>query len=186
MPITKTPAEQKARLLREKEENERKIAELEQKQEQLEHQMTRAKNKLSYDEYHFDLDDIEHDPYVLISYLTAWFGGRSWTLAEAMPVLGTLFDQQYILTETVTTETRYRTETETRMRDVIDPYTGQVVVDPYTGEALQEEYEEEVEVPYDYYICNVSLALLGTVFTFPKAKSQTTMRIFTLKRSLPA
>lgn len=28
-----------------------------------------------YDEYHFDLDDIEHDPYVLISILTAAPGG---------------------------------------------------------------------------------------------------------------
>ena len=101
-----------------------------------------------YDEYHFDLDDIEHDPYVLISYLTAWFGGQPWTLAEATPVLGSLFDQQYILTEEVTVETRYRTETETGTRDVTDPVTGAVT---------QEEYEEEVEVPYDYYIANISL-----------------------------
>ena len=101
-----------------------------------------------YDEYHFDLDEIEHDPYVLISYLTAWFGGQPWTLAEASPVLGSLFDQQYILTEEVTVETRYRTETETRTRDVTDPVTGEVT---------QEEYEEEVEVPYDYYIANISL-----------------------------
>ena len=101
-----------------------------------------------YDEYHFDLDEIEHDPYVLISYLTAWFGGQPWTLAEATPVLGSLFDQQYILTEEVTVETRYRTETEARTRDVTDPVTGAVT---------QEEYEEEVEVPYDYYIANISL-----------------------------
>ncbi len=101
-----------------------------------------------YDEYHFDLDEIEHDPYVLISYLTAWFGGQPWTLDEAAPVLGTLFDQQYILTEEVTTETRYRTETETRTREVTDPATGTVTT---------EEYEEEVEIPYDYYICNVTL-----------------------------
>ncbi len=101
-----------------------------------------------YDEYHFDLDEIEHDPYVLISYLTAWFCGQPWTLDEAAPVLGTLFDQQYILTEEVTTETRYRTETETRTREVTDPATGTVTT---------EEYEEEVEIPYDYYICNVTL-----------------------------
>ena len=101
-----------------------------------------------YDEYHFDLDEIEHDPYVLISYLTAWFDGQPWTLAEATPVLETLFDQQYILTEDVTTDTRYRTETETRTREVTDPDTGAVTT---------EEYEEEVEIPYDYYICNVTL-----------------------------
>ena len=111
----------------------------------------------SYDEYHFDLDSIDHDPYVLVSYLTAWFGGQPWTLTDAMPVMSSLFDQQYILTEEVTVETRYRTETETRTRDMVNPYTGEVIVDPYTGEAIQEEYEEEIEVPYDYYICNVSL-----------------------------
>ena len=101
-----------------------------------------------YDEYHFDLDPIEHDPYVLISFLTAWFGGRPWTLADAMPVMSSLFEQQYILDEEVIVETRTRTETETRTRDVTDPVTGEVT---------QEEYEEEVEVEYDYYICSVSL-----------------------------
>ena len=55
-----------------------------------------------YDEYHMDIDDIEHDPYVLMSILTAWFGGE-WTMDEAEAVLGTLFDRQYILTETVQT-----------------------------------------------------------------------------------
>ena len=29
-----------------------------------------------YDEYNFDLDSIEHDPYVLISILTAYHQGR--------------------------------------------------------------------------------------------------------------
>ena len=48
MPNTKTPAEQKAELLREKEENEQEIARLEHEQEQLDHQITRAKNTISY------------------------------------------------------------------------------------------------------------------------------------------
>ena len=30
----------------------------------------------NYDEYHFDLDDIEHDPYVLISILSALHEGE--------------------------------------------------------------------------------------------------------------
>ena len=59
-----------------------------------------------------------------------------------------LFDKQYILTETVTTETRYRTETRTGTTS----YT-----DPETGETVTEEYEYEVQVPYTYYICNVTL-----------------------------
>lgn len=48
MPKTKTPAEQRAELMREMEENDQEIARLEHEQEQLDHQMTRAKNTLSY------------------------------------------------------------------------------------------------------------------------------------------
>ena len=59
-----------------------------------------------------------------------------------------LFGKQYILTETVETETRYRTETRTGTR---------TVTDPETGETTTEEYEYEVQVPYTYYICNVKL-----------------------------
>ena len=59
-----------------------------------------------YDEYHFDLDEIEHDPYVLISILSALHEGE-WTLADVEGTLESLFDRQYILTETVVTETWY-------------------------------------------------------------------------------
>ena len=59
-----------------------------------------------YDEYHFDLDAIEHDPYVLISLLTALKGGE-WTLDEVRSDLEMLFERQYILTEDVTSYTRY-------------------------------------------------------------------------------
>ncbi|MGN0968101.1 MAG: C40 family peptidase [Oscillospiraceae bacterium] len=88
----------------------------------------------SYDEYHFDLDDIEHDPYVLLSILSA-FHEDCWTLADVEDDLQTLFDRQYILTEIVTVEVRYRTETRTDSE----------------GNAY------EVEVPYNYYICTVTL-----------------------------
>ena len=59
-----------------------------------------------YDEYHMDIDDIEHDPYVLISLLTALKGGE-WTLSDVQSDLEMLFECQYILTEDVTTYTRY-------------------------------------------------------------------------------
>ena len=62
----------------------------------------------AYNEYHYELDDIEHDPYVLISILTALRGG-AWTIDEVQDTLQMLFDRQYILTETVTSETRTRT-----------------------------------------------------------------------------
>jgi cell wall-associated NlpC family hydrolase len=100
-----------------------------------------------YDEYHFDLDEIEHDPYVLISMITALKGGE-WKIDEVGGILDMLFERQYILTERVTTETRYRTETRTGTR---------YVTDPETGESYSEEYEYDVEVPYTYYICHVEL-----------------------------
>ena len=100
-----------------------------------------------YDEYHFDLDEIEHDPYVLISAITALKGGE-WKIDEVGGILDTLFEKQYILTETVTTETRYRTETRTGIR---------YVTDPDTGETYTEEYEYDAQVPYNYYICHVKL-----------------------------
>ena len=91
-----------------------------------------------YDEYHFDLDDIEHDPYVLISILTALYQGE-WTLAEVQGTLQTLFDRQYILTEDVVVEERYYTETDTWTDDEGNTHT-----DTY-------------RVYYDYYICTVTL-----------------------------
>ena len=91
-----------------------------------------------YDEYHYDLDDIEHDPYVLISSISALHGGE-WTIGEVGGTIQMLFDKQYILTETVVVETRYRTETDTWTDE-----DGNTHTDTY-------------EVPYDYYICHVSL-----------------------------
>ena len=91
-----------------------------------------------YDEYHFDLDTIEHDPYVLISMITALHQGE-WTLDEVQGTFQMLFDRQYILTEDVVVETRYRTET-----DIWTDADGNTHTDTY-------------QVPYDYYICTVTL-----------------------------
>ena len=109
----------------------------------------------SYDEYHYELDDIEHDPYVLISILSALHEGI-FTLADVQDDLEMLFEKQYILTETVETETRYRTEIEIIERPKRDPVTGEFVLDEY-GWQVMEDYEQEVEVPYTYYICTVEL-----------------------------
>lgn len=100
-----------------------------------------------YDEYRFDLDDIEHDPYVLASILSALHDG-TFTIGEVQGDLAMLFEKQYILTETVETETRYRQETRT------GSYT---VTDPETGETTTEYYDYEVTVAYTYYIMNVHL-----------------------------
>ena len=91
-----------------------------------------------YDEYHFDLDDIEHDPYVLISMLSALHEGE-WTLEEVRGTLQTIFDRQYILTENVVTERRYYIETDTWTDSEGNTHTS------------------SYRVYYDYYICTVTL-----------------------------
>ena len=86
-----------------------------------------------YDEYRYDLDDIFHNPHELASYLTALL--QSYTPASAQAELQRVFDKQYTLTVTPTVEVRYRTETRTDSEG--NSYT--------------------VQVPYNYYILNVSL-----------------------------
>ena len=101
-----------------------------------------------YDEYHVDADEIWHDPYVLIAIISACFDGQEWTLDSAYPVIEKYFDLQYVVTQTVSTETRYRTETRTGTR---------IVTDPATGQQHTETYPYDVQVPYAYSICNVRL-----------------------------
>lgn len=91
-----------------------------------------------YDEYHFDLDTIEHDPYVLISMISALHEG-AWTLDEVRGTLHDLFDRQYILTEDVVVEQRYYLETDTWADE--------------DGNTHSDTYQ----VYYDYYICTVTL-----------------------------
>ena len=124
-------------------------------EEELQRKLDNYERTHSYDEYHYDLDDIEHDPYVLISILSALHPGE-WTLDDVEDTLGMLFEKQYILTETITTETRYRTETVIKERHAKDPDTGAYLYDRY-GRPVMEEYEDEEEVPYTYYICHVEL-----------------------------
>lgn len=100
-----------------------------------------------FDEYHFDLDEIEHDPYVLTSILSA-LKGDVWTLEEVQALLADLFAKQYKLTEAVVTETRYKTETKLGTATVTDPLTGEQHEVPCL-------YEEEVA--YEYTICTVTL-----------------------------
>ena len=64
-----------------------------------------------FDEYHYDLDEIKHDPYVLISMLTAYHGGI-WKLEDVEETLDLFFDRQYTLTERVVPEIRYNSEGE--------------------------------------------------------------------------
>ncbi len=70
---------------------------------QLQRDLDNYERDHDYDEYEFDLDEIGHDPYVLISTLTALHGGE-WTISEVRGTLRWLFNQQYELTEAETSE----------------------------------------------------------------------------------
>lgn len=85
-----------------------------------------------YDEYRYQLDEINHNPYELTAYLTVLF--EDYTRAEVQETLQALFDRQYTLTLEEEVEVRTRTETHTH-----------TVTDPETGETSEEEYEVEVE-----------------------------------------
>ena len=86
-----------------------------------------------YDEYRYDLDMIGHDPHELAAYLSAVLQG--YTRASAQAELERIFAAQYQLMLTEEVEVRYRTETRTD----------------------SEGNEYDVEVPYNYYILNVTL-----------------------------
>lgn len=105
---------------------------------ELQHYLDTYESTHDYDEYHFDLDAIEHDPYVLVSILSAWHEGE-WTLTDVRPTLQMLFDRQYTLTENVVKERRYYIETDTWTDE-----DGNTHTDSY-------------RVYYDYYICTVTL-----------------------------
>ena len=87
-----------------------------------------------YDEYRYSVDDIGHDPYELMAYLTAVY--QDFTYSQIQAVLQEIFAEQYTLTFTPEVEIRYRTETHT---------------DPDTGESY------DVEVPYEWHILNINL-----------------------------
>ena len=111
-----------------------------------------------YDEYRYDLDEINHNPYELAAYLTVKF--EDYTREEVQSTLEWLFEQQYELTLTEEVEIRTRTETRTETE------TGtRLVWDSDLGEYVEEEYEYEVEVEYEveyeYYILNVKLENKG-------------------------
>ena len=86
-----------------------------------------------YDEYRYDLDMIGHDTHELAAYLSAVLQG--YTRASAQAELERIFAAQYQLTLTEEVEVRYRTETRTD----------------------SEGNDYDVEVPYNYYILNVTL-----------------------------
>ncbi len=98
-----------------------------------------------YDEYNFDLDPIDHDPYGLAAMLTAIH--EAYTRGEVQGTMTAIFNMQYKLILTETIEIRTRTETRTD-------------IDPVTGET----YTYEVEVEYEWKILNITLINYGIDF----------------------
>jgi len=100
-----------------------------------------------YDEFLYEIDDIWHDPHALISLVSAHANGE-WKIDNVYGFLDLLFEQQYTLTQTVESETRYRQEWVTHYEKIIDPETGEVTWQPY--QVLE-------DVPYTYRICTITL-----------------------------
>jgi len=111
-----------------------------------------------YDEYRYELDEINHNPYELASYLTVMF--EDYTREEVQRTLERLFELQYELTleeeVEIRTRTETRTETETGTRWVWDDE-----LEEYVEEEYEYEVEVEYEVEYEYYILNVKLTNYG-------------------------
>ena len=93
-----------------------------------------------YDDYEYQIDEIEHNPYHLISYLQVKFGGFTYN-NEVKAEITRLFRQQYSLSLSAGSEMRTRVETVMETREVYDEETGLTVI---------EEYPVEQEVEYEH------------------------------------
>ena len=122
-----------------------------QLEEDLQRKINNIENIYSgYDEYVYNIDEINHDPYVLTSILSAIY--LEYTVNDIQNTLKMLFDRHYIFTVTPRIEIRYKTETRTGTYSHVDSKTGAIYV---------ETYEYEVEVPYEYKILNIRLLNVG-------------------------
>ena len=103
-----------------------------------------------YDEYQYQIDEISHDPYALISYLTVLYG--EFEADDVESEMDDLFAAQYQLNVWETTETRTREVERQVTRQVRDPRTGRVVTQTVTVIETEE---------YEYHILNVELTNHG-------------------------
>lgn len=109
-----------------------------------------------YDEYHYEVDEIGHNPYELLSYLSARH--VSFTLADVRNELTSLFDRQYSLNIVETVEIRYRTEEQ--------------LVWVYDEETETWRWVwEDVEIPYEYKTLSVTLLNRGLTYAMGSGMS---------------
>lgn len=102
-----------------------------------------------YDEYKYQVAEINHNPYALAALLTVLY--EDYTESEVQAMLQTIFDTQYVLTMTPVTETRTREEERTGYRTVHHE----------DGTTSTESYTYTVEVEYEYHILKVKLVNKG-------------------------
>lgn len=103
-----------------------------------------------YDEYQYQVDEISHEPYSLISYLTAKYG--NFKIADIESVLTELFQEQFTMQVNETVEIRTRTVTKTGTR---------TVTDPVTGETTEESYDYEDTEEYEWHILHIQVTNKG-------------------------
>ena len=107
--------------------------------------------KPGYSEYVYQIDEIGHNPYHLISYLQVRYGGFVYN-DKIQSAMENLFRRQYQITYSETSETRTRMEPATGVR---------MVTDPETGEVISEEYQYEQEIEYEHKTLYVKLTNKG-------------------------
>ena len=101
-----------------------------------------------YDEYDYNLGAIGHDPFTLISYLSAVH--TEFTAVDVEHEVQELFDAMYSLTTEEVEETRTRTVTKTGTR----------IVTNADGTTSTEEYEYEEEEEYTVKILRTTLTVI--------------------------
>ena len=119
-----------------------------QKEMELQNKIDRIESDYpGYDEYDYNLGAIGHDPFTLISYLSAVH--TEFTTADVEDEIQELFNAMYSLTTEEVEETRTRTVTKTGTRTVTSP----------DGTTHTEEYEYEEEEEYTVTILRVTLTV---------------------------
>lgn len=119
-----------------------------QKEMELQNKIDRIESDYpGYDEYDYNLGAIGHDPFTLISYLSAVH--TEFTAADVEDEIQELFNAMYSLTTEEVEETRTRTVTKTGNRTVTSP----------DGTTRTEEYEYEEEEEYTVTILRVTLTV---------------------------
>lgn len=118
-----------------------------------------------YDEYHYEVDEIGHNPYELLSYLTARH--VSFTLADVRNELTTLFNRQYSLNVVETVEIRYRTEEQLVWIYDEESESGRWVL-------------EDVEVPYEYKTLKTTLLNRGLTYAMGSGMSAEQTEMYTV------